>query len=141
MLLLQSYFFYASGHETTFTHIKWESGFHGFDGDNNNHLIRLVMAIFILLNTFCSQVLIANCCLNLLNLTVRRKSTATRSDLISVQNNLSYFRLFSTKILLSAISVFALRRHLMVWKIFAPRFLIESIGFIVTCLLSLIVYK
>ena len=54
---MEHYFFYATGHETTFTHIKWESGFHGFDGDDNNKLIRLCMAIMIFSNTFPAKFL------------------------------------------------------------------------------------
>lgn len=57
LFLLEHYFFYATGHETTFTHIKWESGFHGFDGDNNNKLVRLCMGIMIFSNTFPTKFL------------------------------------------------------------------------------------
>lgn len=52
MFVLEHYFFYASGHETAFIHIRWESGFHGFYGDNNNVLLRAIMAVLILINTY-----------------------------------------------------------------------------------------
>lgn len=55
LFVIDHYFFYATGHETAFIYIRWESGFHGFYGDNNNPVIRLIMAIFILLNTFSSS--------------------------------------------------------------------------------------
>ena len=55
--MFQSYYFYATGHETTFTHIKWEAGFHGFEGDNNNPLLRIILMILILINTFSSNLL------------------------------------------------------------------------------------
>jgi hypothetical protein len=57
LFLLKYYYFYATGHETTFTHIRWDSGFHGIYGDNNNPLIRLVMGFFILSNTFSSVII------------------------------------------------------------------------------------
>ncbi len=57
LLLLKCYFFYATGHETTFTHIKWDSAFHGFNGDNNNIIKRIIMGTLIILNTFSSLVI------------------------------------------------------------------------------------
>jgi hypothetical protein len=66
LFLLQHYFFYASGHETTFNHIKWDAGFHGFYGDNNNALIRLFMGSLILLNTFQAYLMVSLGCALLL---------------------------------------------------------------------------
>lgn len=62
LFVLQHYFFYASGHETTFNHIKWDAGFHGFYGDNNNALIRLFMGTLILLNTFQAYLMVSFGC-------------------------------------------------------------------------------
>ena len=59
LFLLEHYFFYATSHETAFIHIRWESGFHGFQADSNNPIIRFIMALFILFNTF-SGVLICS---------------------------------------------------------------------------------
>lgn len=59
LVLFQNFFFFATGHETSFTHIKWEAGFHGFEGDNNNPIIRLILMILILLNTFSSTLLVS----------------------------------------------------------------------------------
>jgi hypothetical protein len=57
LFILQFYYFYATGHETVFTSIKWEAGFHGFDGDNNNKFVRFIMTLLILGNTFSSQII------------------------------------------------------------------------------------
>ena len=57
LFVLGYFYFYASGHETVFTHIKWEAGFNGFDGDNNNRLVRLIMAGLIVANTFSALIL------------------------------------------------------------------------------------
>jgi hypothetical protein len=59
MIILQQYFFYATGHENTFTNIRWEVVFHGFDGNSSNILVRLISIIFLLLSTFSSYVIIA----------------------------------------------------------------------------------
>jgi hypothetical protein len=57
-MLLQHYFFYASGHETNFTHIKWQAAFHGFSGETSGYWhIRTLMGAFIILNTFSSTIL------------------------------------------------------------------------------------
>ena len=58
LVLFQNYFFFATGHETSFTHIKWEAGFHGFE-DNHEPIIRLILMILILLNTFSSTLLVS----------------------------------------------------------------------------------
>ena len=58
LVLLQHYFFYT-GHEATFTHIKWEAGFHGFDGQINNIVIRAIVMAFILVNTFYGVLIVS----------------------------------------------------------------------------------
>ena len=57
LFLLKYFYFYATGHETTFTHIRWDSAFHGIYGDSNNQLIRGLMALLILTNTFSSIII------------------------------------------------------------------------------------
>ncbi|RNA38083.1 phosphatidylinositol class O [Brachionus plicatilis] len=124
LFLLEHYFFYATGHETTFTHIKWESAFHGFDGDNNNKLVRVVMALMIISNTFAAKIV------TLLNIV--KKGEKKMSG-----NLLQFFVINATKVFFSALSVFVLRRHLMVWKIFAPRFVFDGIGLFTSLFFSI----
>lgn len=156
LYLIEHYFFYATGHETAFIHIKWESGFHGFYGDNNNRFVRIIMASLIISNTF-SAILICSIFLTLLvcksanrqqNLKLILKLTFLNSikvlvyiyffnqfynDIVEIiltdnsQKQIIYFM----QLLISAVSVYLLRRHLMVWKIFAPRFVFDFIGIIV----------
>jgi phosphatidylinositol glycan class O len=45
-----------------------------------------------------------------------------------------YLALQSVRYLGTALAATILRRHLMVWKIFAPRFIFESAGFVVSAL-------
>jgi hypothetical protein len=58
LFLIQRYFFYATGHETTFTNIKWESAFHGMYGDTSTTVSHLVMGSLIVVNTYCSTILV-----------------------------------------------------------------------------------
>ena len=58
LFLAQHYFFYATGHETTFTNIKWESAFHGLYGDTSTTISHFAMGSLIVLNTFCSTLLV-----------------------------------------------------------------------------------
>ncbi len=67
LVLLQQYFFYATGHETSFTHIKWEAGFHGFESENSNPVIKVFVMIFILINTYSSALVVAIGGIGLLN--------------------------------------------------------------------------
>lgn len=68
MILIQNYFFYATGHETTFTLIRWDAVFHGFDGDSNNLLIRILFITFLMISTYSSTVLVVkNVFLNMRN--------------------------------------------------------------------------
>jgi hypothetical protein len=58
LFLLQHYYFYATGHETTFTNIKWESAFHGMYGDTSTTISHLALGSLIVSNTFCSTIIV-----------------------------------------------------------------------------------
>ncbi|XP_042552852.1 GPI ethanolamine phosphate transferase 3 isoform X2 [Dipodomys spectabilis] len=49
-----------------------------------------------------------------------------------LQLGLKYLFVLGIQILACALAAFILRRHLMVWKVFAPKFIFEAIGFIVS---------
>ncbi|XP_048224702.1 GPI ethanolamine phosphate transferase 3 isoform X4 [Perognathus longimembris pacificus] len=49
-----------------------------------------------------------------------------------LQLGLKYLFVLGIQILACASAAFILRRHLMVWKVFAPKFIFEAIGFIVS---------
>ena len=57
IIVLQQYFFYATGHENTFTSIRWEAVFHGLDGNSNNLFVRIISILFLLLSTYSSSVI------------------------------------------------------------------------------------
>nr|KAF6434152.1 phosphatidylinositol glycan anchor biosynthesis class O [Molossus molossus] len=49
-----------------------------------------------------------------------------------LQLSLKYLFVLGIQILACALAAFILRRHLMVWKVFAPKFIFEAMGFIVS---------
>lgn len=97
-MVLQYYFFYASGHETSFTHIKWEAGFHGF-GDNKNPAIRFLIMIFILLNTYSSVVIVITGGLALLNISyLFQCDTYRQLEKNFIRSVLKYFLFAAVKV-------------------------------------------
>lgn len=53
-ILLAQYFFYATGHQPTFSNISWEVALIGISGDFSNNFLP---GLLIILNTFCSFIL------------------------------------------------------------------------------------
>uniref|UniRef100_V5GN82 GPI ethanolamine phosphate transferase n=1 Tax=Anoplophora glabripennis TaxID=217634 RepID=V5GN82_ANOGL len=163
MEILAQYFFYAFGHQPTFPNISWEAAFIGTSGIFFSHIIQ---GTLIIINTFCSYILMG-LLLPLLLITpftvfimipsvVGKKpndlqliSTKGEMGLIE-RNNLmlsSIFVLSCKYIMGHGIRVFASMlaatvhcRHLMVWKIFAPKFIFEAVGMFVTLISVMIGY-
>ncbi|XP_041373818.1 GPI ethanolamine phosphate transferase 3-like [Gigantopelta aegis] len=158
--LLMSLMFYGTGHQTTIPSIKWESAFIGFHGDEVSALIAGPLAIS---NTFAGHIFFTVACslylfwpylegVLCLAMTQRHRSSApwrgdfaVYNDGISLRTNLFKlvlgFILFSSiKLLGSVVAAAMHRRHLMVWKIFAPRFMFESISNIVIYIVLFLVY-
>ncbi|XP_057663664.1 GPI ethanolamine phosphate transferase 3 [Diorhabda carinulata] len=153
-IILSQYFFYASGHQPSFPNISWEAAFIGTSGIFSNNFIP---GTLIILNTFCSYVLMGV----LLPLVLITPFTvfvmipslcekkpdfrvdASRGEVLLFERDkmmmTSMFTLACKYILGHAIRVFASMlaatihcRHLMVWSIFTPKLIFESIGMFVT---------
>nr|CAI5833623.1 unnamed protein product [Callosobruchus analis] len=153
-IIMSQYFFYGTGHQPTFPNISWEAAFVGTTGIFSNNIIP---GTLIIINTFCSQivmgvllplVLIAPFMVFVMIPSVMGKkmefqSAAARGEVVLFENDTlmvsSMFVLACKYILGHAIRVFASMisatihcRHLMVWNIFAPKLIFESIGMLVT---------
>ncbi|XP_014781790.1 GPI ethanolamine phosphate transferase 3 isoform X1 [Octopus bimaculoides] len=156
--LLSICFFYATGHQATIQTIRWESAFVGFYGDFTTHIIPSVL---ITLNTFAGPILFTVAAPLLLfwphinkpaaeYFSHKKKAEEWRGDVVLFEKNvvpqllfMLYTRLFlfSSLALLSSMTAAALhRRHLMVWKIFAPRFIFAAAMSGVTFLTGLITF-
>ncbi|XP_013403091.1 GPI ethanolamine phosphate transferase 3 [Lingula anatina] len=150
--LMSSQYFFATGHQATVPTIKWEAAFTGFHGDFESHILP---GLLIHLNTFASEVLVSLTLPLILcwplfrtsRYSIRKGSSdnwnegADKGELVLIENSvqfqlcvfklgLGYVLFHAVKLLGSMLAAAVLRRHLMVWKIFAPRFIFQSVSFI-----------
>ncbi|KAF2367311.1 Type I phosphodiesterase/nucleotide pyrophosphatase/phosphate transferase [Trinorchestia longiramus] len=145
--------FYCLGHQTTFPTLPWSAAFVGHVEDGTGGM--LVPALLVLVHTYSSHVLLA-LLLPLLPLAplslgavlprLRKKRSSDelqRGECVLVDRPevyvasvtafaVSYVALHAAKVLFTCVSCLFLRRHLMMWKIFAPHLMFESLGLLVT---------
>ncbi|KFQ35086.1 GPI ethanolamine phosphate transferase 3 [Mesitornis unicolor] len=163
-LLAASQFFYSTGHQPIFPAIHWNAAFVGFHLD---HSTNLLPAVLVGANTFASHILFAVGCPLLLlwpfvcetsssqkrkpkketreeqqeaeehMMEMRLRESPEKFSTALLQLGLKYLFVLGTQLLACVCAAMILRRHLMVWKVFAPKFLFESLGFVVSsiCLL------
>ncbi|KAM3938716.1 GPI ethanolamine phosphate transferase 3 [Leptodactylus fuscus] len=158
--------FYSTGHQPVFPAIHWNSAFVGFqDGHTNNIMPALLVAAN---TFSANILFSAGSCLLLLwpflceSPTSRRKKGKKESrdgetedddmpmmemrlredpDRFSVallQLGTKYLFIQGIQLLSCVCAAMILRRHLMVWKVFAPKFLFEGLGFVVSSLFLLL---
>lgn len=153
-IILAQYFFYAFGHQPAFPNIAWESAFVGTSGIFTNNYI---LGTLIILNTFGSYIVlgillpllvIAPFTLFAMMPSVLGKQKefckiSERGELMLFEKEklmtASLFSLSCKYIAGHAVKVFASMlaatihcRHLMVWNVFAPKFIFEGIALFVT---------
>lgn len=157
VFFLSSEHFFSTGHQATIPSIRWESAYHGFSGDFPTNAIP---AVLIATNTFSSYIL----CTVALPLLIywpftrgrhhatdrNRTETEERKGefLLNEEKTLlrkmlfklytRFILLFALRLLFMMICVNIHRRHLMVWKIFAPRFVFEVATFLTVSSMSLL---
>jgi len=154
--LLSSYYFYCTGHQATIPSIRFEAAFVGFPGDMENLFLP---GLLILLNTFAAPVLFAVSLPLLLfwpQIPNRLLGTGNKGGQQSSKGEFDWIeapellktRMFRLVVMYQAINCVKLlatccsaalhRRHLMVWKIFAPRFVFEGVSFLLTTVVLVI---
>ncbi|XP_015437808.1 PREDICTED: GPI ethanolamine phosphate transferase 3 [Dufourea novaeangliae] len=151
--LIAEYFFYGTGHQPTFPTIHWEAAFVGTGGHFYGNLLP---AILIGINTFGSHIILG-ATLPLLVIVpytlylvfpklVKAKFSEDdlkRGELLLFEQDsvfhASVFSVAGKYTLLHGIRTFGSMlaatihcRHLMVWKIFAPKLIFEGLGLLVT---------
>ncbi|VDO91685.1 unnamed protein product [Heligmosomoides polygyrus] len=105
--------FYLTGHSPTFTAIPWQAAFVGLPG---NFPVRVLPALLILSHIAASAILVP------LFLPLHPfTNTQSLSSLVASS---------AVPSLLSCVAATIHKRHLMVWKIFAPRFIFQCFLFI-----------
>lgn len=110
MHVIGQHLFFVTGHQATFTSLPWKAAFIGFDDMNYYG-----GAILVGLSTLAGPLM----------------AWISWPLLVSdTRHQLSLYMLMIMQLIptcLSALFVLVLRRHLMTWKIFAPRFLLQAL--------------
>jgi hypothetical protein len=132
--ILSEYFFYATGHQPVISQIRWTAAFPTLNSPLNTYLSLIinslfVRGIFVLTETFSSQIL---------NVIFLQKILEKKYDNVLLKRVLI---IDCCKLLMTSLSVFILRRHLMLWKIFSPRFLFQLVGLIIKFVFVLLTIK
>lgn len=165
--LMMTNYFYGFGHHATIPSIRFETAFIGFHGDWNS---KIIPAVLIHCNMFAAEIFFTFL-VPLLILFPCTKSTLLehfsflrdggdssvwRGDFVMHENpdvfihlqSKMYFSLYlyhGLKLTASILAATVHKRHLMVWKIFAPRFVYQAMSsftvFGVTILVSLVLYR
>ncbi|KAL4609488.1 GPI ethanolamine phosphate transferase 3 [Arapaima gigas] len=157
--LAATQFFHATGHLPTFPSIQWDAAFVGFP---KGHVGTLLPGSLVTLNTFSSHILFAVGCPLLLFWplvcevrALRQGHGASKEDAVMemrlrerpqkfssalVQLAARCFFIKGAQVLASVLAAAILRRHLMVWKVFAPKLMFEASGFVVASVFTLIAF-
>ncbi|KAF2755698.1 alkaline phosphatase-like protein [Pseudovirgaria hyperparasitica] len=130
--LLGSFHFFKTGHQATLSSVQWESAFIPL------HYIRYPWSpLFVMLNTFGAQIL----CAIAVPATVLWKAPPKKKGLLGdVAKAMATHILFYALINL-ATTMWAghLRRHLMLYRIFSPRFMVGAIVLLIVDLVGILV--
>ncbi|CAN6674608.1 GPI ethanolamine phosphate transferase 3 [Trichomonascus vanleenenianus] len=121
--LLGSYYFFTTGHNATLPAIQWEIGFVPVT------TITFPLTHFaIFLNTFAPLVLTVLSAPLVAIWKVQPSKHPIGLHSLTVSSTLATVAYYSLTTLISMVSTLALRRHLMLWKIFAPRYMLAGIA-------------
>ncbi|XP_074650116.1 GPI ethanolamine phosphate transferase 3, catalytic subunit-like [Tubulanus polymorphus] len=144
-IFLSTFYFFATGHQAVIPTLQWDAAFVGFHGDHSNTVLP---GLLILMNTFASQVLFTVGLPLVIFWPYFRGhwvqgETGEKSGEFALCENPDIFKLSILRLFLVYLSLHGIqllctmgaaglhRRHLMVWKIFAPRFIFEAVSFLV----------
>lgn len=146
-------FFHATGHLPTFPSLQWGAAFVGFPDGHGAHT--LLPATLVTLNTFSAQILFAVSCPLLLFwplvcevrchrggrsggeesedvvMEMRLKENPKQFSSALLQLGARYLFISGAQVFASVCAAAILRRHLMVWQVFAPKLMFEVSGFLV----------
>ncbi|XP_056146670.1 GPI ethanolamine phosphate transferase 3 [Lampris incognitus] len=151
--LAATQFFHATGHLPTFPSIQWGAAFVGFP---DGHTGTILPASLVTLNTFSSHILFAVGCPLLLFwplvcevrggrggrtggeegedavMEMRLRENPLQFSSALLQLSTRYLFIQGAQVFASVCAAAILRRHLMVWKVFAPKLMFEASGFLVS---------
>ncbi|XP_066566764.1 GPI ethanolamine phosphate transferase 3 [Amia ocellicauda] len=159
--LAATQFFHSTGHLPTFPSIQWNSAFVGFNHSDSGTLLP---GLLVSANTFSAHILFAVSCPLLLFwplvcepqagrrgrmagdseededavMEMRLRESPDRFSAALLQLGVRYLLVHGAQLLASVCAAAILRRHLMVWKVFAPKFMFEAFGFLMTSVFVLL---
>ncbi|XP_076876496.1 GPI ethanolamine phosphate transferase 3, catalytic subunit [Brachyhypopomus gauderio] len=158
--LAASQFFHTTGHLPTFPSIQWGAAFVGFP---QGHVGTTLPALLVTLNTFASHILFAVACPLLLlwplvcevrgsrtgrpvagedgddvAMEMKLRENPQQFSSALLQLSARYLLIGGAQVLASVCAAAVLRRHLMVWKVFAPKLMFEASAFIVSSVFVLL---
>ncbi|CAK9783465.1 putative ER membrane localized phosphoryltransferase [Cutaneotrichosporon oleaginosum] len=126
--------FFSTGHQAVLATIQWKSAFVGFET-----VTYPWSPLLVVLNTWGPTALMALCVPLLATWNVSPRPNASVPVLAhTLQMALAFSTYFATITLASATTAAWLRRHLMVWKVFAPRFMLAGVTLVVVDLALLV---
>ncbi|BEI90250.1 uncharacterized protein CcaverHIS019_0303200 [Cutaneotrichosporon cavernicola] len=127
LALLALIAFFSTGHQAVLATIQWKSAFVGFET-----VTYPWSPLLVILNTWGPIAFIALCVPLLATWNVSPRPNASVPILAhTVQMALAFITYFAAITLASAVTAAWLRRHLMVWKVFAPRFMLAGVTLVV----------
>ncbi|KAH8548596.1 hypothetical protein BGW37DRAFT_505499 [Umbelopsis sp. PMI_123] len=126
---LGAHLFFVTGHQAILTAIHWETAFIGFE-----EMYMIPNAILVSLATLGGFIISWSSSLVIV-CQVLSKVPESKLRMAIYQKSVLQMSLFNfIPTSFSSIFIIILRRHLMTWKIFAPRFLLQCILFFGSCL-------
>ncbi|XP_007498888.1 GPI ethanolamine phosphate transferase 3 isoform X5 [Monodelphis domestica] len=156
--------FYSTGHQPVFPAIHWNAAFVGFtEGHGSSPVLPALLvgantfASHLLFSVGCPLLLLWPFVCEGQGSTKRKKTLASGTEVggekeeeplmemrlrdsphhfnaALLQLGLKYLFILGVQVLACVLAASILRRHLMVWKVFAPKFIFEAVGFVVSSL-------
>lgn len=118
---LGHHLFFVTGHQATFTSLPWKAAFVGFE-----EMHYYAGMILVTLSTLTGYIITWLGWFIVLTESTDQYAKDNVMDKADIRQSLHLMTILqSIPTFLSAIFIFILRRHLMTWKIFAPRFLFQ----------------
>lgn len=143
-------YYFAFGQQNTIDTIKWTAAFVGIQ-DFQVGIIQLLSGLLVVIGIYSSRLLHMLCISWILidkksikNYEIKsnsQKKTNISGDEVETKSNECFFEILFILLLppaFSCICAYIHRRHLMMWAIFAPKFIFESVGFLSIILIILL---
>ena len=132
LALLGSFHFFKTGHQATLASIQWDAAFIPL-----KNIIYPFSPLLILLNTFGAQIL---CAIAVPTLVLWKRDPTRRGLLSDVAKATGTFiSFFATESLATAVWAGHLRRHLMLYRVFSPRFMMAGLVMVVVDLCAVFI--